>query len=126
MTGAAVATALPVISEAVSREATLYTSAQALANVGLKGQKYQADAIVDICIAAQRNGAQDLSLREIARRWELLYGRQIDVGTVSARVSNLIDANRLVRLEGTTRSCTISGKTVHPVSVPVTQVRLCA
>ena len=105
---------------------TRNTSAQALADVGLKGQKFQADAVLDICIAAQRNGAQDLSLREIARRWELLHGRQIDVGTVSARVSNLIAANRLVRLPGAMRACTISGKTVHPVSVPMKQERLCA
>lgn len=105
---------------------TRNTSAQALAEVGLKGQKFQADAVLDICIAAQRNGVKDLSLREIARRWEVMHGRQIDVGTVSARVSNLISSKRLVRVQGDQRPCTISGKTVSPVSVPLKQDRLCA
>lgn len=102
------------------------TSAQALAQVGLQGQKHQADAVLDICIAAHRNGVKDLSLREIAKRYEWIHSRSIDVGTVSARVSNLVAAKRLVRVEGSARACSISGKTVQPVSVPMAQERLCA
>ena len=103
---------------------TRVSSAQSLNQLGVRGQKLQADAVLDICIAAQRNGAKDMSLREIAKRWELVHGRQIDVGTVSARVSNLIDQRRLVRVAGDSRACTISGKTVQPVSVPMTQERM--
>ena len=67
---------------------------------------------------------KDLSLREIAKRYELIHSRTIDVGTVSARVSNLIAAKRLVRVEGSARACSISGKTVQPVSVPAQQARM--
>jgi len=98
---------------------TRITSAQGLASVGLSGQKNQADEVLDICTAAQRNGTKNLSLREIAKRWELLHGTRIDVGTVSARVSNLVSASRLVRVLADARPCTISGKTVQPVSVPM-------
>lgn len=103
---------------------TAGTSAQALAEVGLRGQKMQADAVLDIVIAAARHGAKDLSLREIAKRWELVHGRSIDVGTVSARVTNLVAQHRLVRVPGAARACSISGKTVQPVSVPVQQARM--
>lgn len=103
---------------------TLHTSAQALAEVGLRGQKMQADAVLDIVVAASRHGVKDLSLREIAKRWELVHGRSIDVGTVSARVTNLVAQHRLVRVPGDARACSISGKTVQPVSVPVQQARM--
>jgi len=104
--------------------ATRVTSAQSLDALGIRGQKQQADKVLDIVIAAQRNGAKDLSLREIAKRWELLHGTPIDVGTVSARVSNLISQHRLVRVEADARPCSISGKTVQPVCVPTQQARM--
>lgn len=110
---------LPQISNA-----TRITSAQALDSIGLRGQKQQADKVLDIVIAAQRNGIANLSLREIAKRWELVHGGSIDVGTVSARVSNLVAQHRLVRIESDARACLISGKTVQPVSVPARQARM--
>lgn len=104
--------------------ATRITSAQALNDVGLRGQKQQSDKVLDIVIAAQRSGAKDLSLREIAKRWELVHGVSIDVGTVSARVCNLISQHRLVRIESNARACSISGKTVQPVCAPEKQARM--
>lgn len=104
--------------------ATRITSAQALHGIGLRTQKQQADKVLDIVIAAQRNGAKDLSLREIAKRWELVHGVTIDVGTVSARVCNLIDQHRLVRIKENSRPCSVSGKTVQPVCAPEKQARM--
>lgn len=118
------ATLLDAATHQARSTATAYTSAAALNDLGLRGQKHQADAVLDIVVAAVRNGAKDLSLREIAKRWELAHGRQIDVGTVSARVTNLVDQHRLVRIKEDARACTISGKTVQPVTVPAQQARM--
>ena len=104
--------------------ATRITSAQVLGDIGLRNQKQQADKVLDIVVAAHRNGIKDLSLREIAKRWELVHGVSIDVGTVSARVCNLIAQRRLVRVEEDARACSVSGKTVQPVSAPVQQARM--
>lgn len=87
-------------------------------------RRQQADVVLDIVLAAVRNGAIDMSLREIAHTFTRVHGKPIDVGTVSARVTALVDAGRLVRLPGSTRPCSLSGKTVSPVTVPATQARL--
>lgn len=87
-------------------------------------RKQQGDVVLDIVVAAVRNGAIDMSLREIAQTFTKVHRKPIDVGTVSARVTALVDAGRLVRLPGSVRACSISGKTVSPVTVPATQVRL--
>lgn len=85
--------------------------------------KTEADKIHDICVAAQRHGARDLSGREIQRQYEMLYGKRIDSGTVSARVNALITAGRLKR-SSVARACSVSGRDIYPVLVPTTQVRL--
>lgn len=114
----------PTVNQISYSDATRGTSGQALQDLGMGVQKHQADRVLDIVIAAKRNGIKDLSLREIAERWHMVHGKPIDVGTVSARVTSLVAAKRLVRVIYDARPCTVSGKTVQPVSVPTTQARM--
>jgi hypothetical protein len=107
----------------LNRASTNQTSAQSLSNIGNAGIKSSADKVFDICLAAQRNGADDLSGKEIQARYELLHGKRIDSGTVSARVNDLVTAKRLERLTFS-RACTVSGRDIYPVRVPVSQVSL--
>jgi len=102
---------------------TLHASAQAFGTIGNAELKTSSDKLFDICLAAQRNGADDLSGREIQARYELLYGKRIDSGTVSARVNALVTAKRLVRLTFS-RPCSITQRDIYPVRVPATQARL--
>ena len=82
--------------------------------------------IRDICIAAQRNGCNDLTRKEIELRYNFLYGGHIGEGTVSSSVNGLVTAGRLV--EGPKRLCSVSksGIKVGTVYVPMKQVRLVA
>lgn len=101
------------------------TSAQALAAFGLKKMAKQQHEIFDVVLGAQRNGAADMSLTEIRDAYERLHARRIDLNRVSARVSNLVAAGRLVRRQNT-RPCTVSGQQIRPVFVPESQARLFA
>lgn len=101
------------------------TSAQSLAQVGMKNFALLTDKIEDICIGAQLNGALDLSGREIQARYEFLHGTRIDASTVSSRINSLVAAGRLVRA-GECRLCTVTGRNIHPVYVPLKQARLLA
>lgn len=100
-----------------------HASAAAFAQVGNMTIKTEADKIHDICVAAQRHGARDMSGREIQHQYELIYGKRIDSGTVSARVNALTLAGRLKR-SSVARACSITGRDIYPVLVPVTQTRL--
>lgn len=100
------------------------TSAQAFAALRLPDLKQLQDKIHDICIAAQRNGYDDLTRKEIQARYELQYGTRIEASTVSSRVNNLVTAQRLVK--GPDRVCTVTGNEVGTVLVPMKQARLVA
>lgn len=106
------------------RQRATDTSAQALDAMGLRRMAGQRRKIFDIVVAAQRRGVQDMSLREIQGRYECLEGRRIDVGTVSARVNNLVAAGWLQR-RSDIRPCGVTGHGVHPVYVLPQQERLC-
>lgn len=110
---------------APARRAATDTSAQALDAMGLRKMAGQRRVVFDIVLGAQRNGAQDVSLREIQQRYERLYGKRIDVSTVSARVHNLVAAGWLHR-RADIRACSVTGQGVHAVFVPPSQARLCA
>ena len=103
--------------------ATLDTSVSAfytMPNRAKQGQLNNICAVIMRC--AQRYGG-DMSLREIAREYEQTHKRTIDVSSVSARVNELIACHRLQRDQGT-RPCCVSGKSIHPVSIPPRQGRL--
>lgn len=102
---------------------THQTSAQAFSSLGNMVLKTEADKILDICVGAQRNGAHDMSGREIQQRYEFLYGRRIDSGTVSARVNALILAGRLNR-SSIARACSVTGRDIYPMLVLMAQTRL--
>lgn len=104
---------------------TLDTSAASFKALGFKKMAKQAQAIFDVVLACQRRGARDLSLTEIRDAYELTHGKRIDLNRVSARVSELVAAQRLTRRVDT-RPCAVSTKQVHPVFVPEKQARLCA
>ena len=104
---------------------TMDTSAQALNDLGLRKLKGELDKIYDIVLAAARHGISDMSGREIQARYEQLYSKRIDSGTVSARVKNLVDGGRLYRCI-MSRACRVTGKDIHPVRVVATQARLAA
>lgn len=101
----------------------LDTSAQALAALGYRKMAKQQQEIFDVVLAAQRNGARDMSLTEIRDTYERINGKRIDLNRVSARVSNLVAAKRLHRREDT-RPCSVSERPIHPVYVPESQARL--
>lgn len=100
------------------------TSRKSLGQISGCERKQQADVILDVVVAACRNGAQDMSLQEIAWAYERQHGKRIDVGTVSGRVTALVTAGRLVRLPSAQRQCSISKRHVAPVTVPLEQVRM--
>ncbi len=91
--------------------------------LGMGAIKGQLRDVLDIVIAAHRNGVPDLSGREIQARFRQTFpGRDIDTGTVSARVNSLIAAKLLERCPD--RLCTITSKTVGPVRPVAKQSRL--
>ena len=100
-----------------------YTSAASLQGMGLGNIKTLQDQVLDICWIAQRGGAKNLSLREIQKRYELKYSRRLDISSISGRVHNLVVANRLERLEQS-RECSVTGRQILPVCIPMTQARL--
>ena len=102
---------------------TAATSAQALQRIGNVKRKQLQDEIHDICIAMHRHGMEDISGKEIQAQYELIHGKRIEASTISSRVSNLIDAGRLVRVADA-RPCRVTGNNIHPVRVPATQARL--
>lgn len=101
------------------------SSRAALGAISMPSRKSNMDIIFELVQAACRNGAHDMSLREIAYTYEMQNGgKRIDVGTVSARVNALITAKRLVRLHDRSRPCTRSGVVIAPVTVPAQQDRM--
>lgn len=76
---------------------TLDAQVAALQGMGLIGLKTRADDIYLIVATACKNGADDLTGREIQALYERRYGRRIESGTISARVSELLAAQRILR-----------------------------
>jgi hypothetical protein len=115
-----------VVPPAVLDEVALPTKeaqCQALTNMGLIGLKTRADDVYLVIATACRAGVQDLTGREIQSLYERRYGRRIESGTISARVSELIAAHRVLR-RPVTRVCTVTGEMAAPVYVVMKQVRL--
>jgi hypothetical protein len=99
------------------------TAAAAREAFGWRRTAKQQAEIFDVVLGAQRNGTDNMSLTEIRDAYERRYGRRIDVARVSARVSDMVAAGRLVRIADT-RPCAVTGRLVHPVLVPAKQARL--
>lgn len=82
-------------------------------------------ALYDLVLGAQRNGAADMSMRELQAAYERLHGKRIDMSSVSSCCNGLVAAGRLAR-STPVRSCTVTGRDILPLSVPLTQARLLA
>lgn len=119
------APSVPSAPSAPAVASALDTSSDALKAFGLKKMGAQQQQIFEVVLHAQRNGAHDMSLTEIRDAYELRHGKRMESGRVSARVSELITARRLVRRLDT-RACAVTGQHVHPVFVPAQQARLVA
>ena len=104
---------------------TLDTSSESWRSVGLREMAAKQREMFDVVRRSRLAGQPDMSLTEIRDTFERLHGRRIDLNRVSSRVSELVSAGRLTRTPDT-RPCSITGRPVHPVSVPATQARLCA
>lgn len=102
---------------------TLDAQVAALQGMGLIGLKTRADDIYLIIATACKAGADDLTGREIQALYERRYGRRIESGTISARVSELLAAQRILR-RPQTRICTVTRKVAAPVYVVMKQTRM--
>lgn len=100
-----------------------HTKAQALRQLGNNIQKSQGDRVIDICIGAQKHGANDLTRKEIQSIWENQDSKRIEISTVARTVNGLVASKRLVVLSNP-RMCSVTGKTVEALQVPLAQTRL--
>lgn len=100
------------------------TSGMALRQISGYKRKSLADLIEAVVANAMRSGAKDMTMREVQQALVTKYARSVDMSSISGRVSELIEAKRMVRDKTVTRVCTVSGYTVHPLTVPPQQVRM--
>ena len=100
------------------------TSAVAFEALGNKGRQNMHTKIIDICIGAQKHGIPDLTASEIADRYHTAHGKKVKDGSMAGRISELVTAKRLERMDA--RICTSSASLARPVRVPMTQARLVA
>ena len=101
---------------------THHTSAQAKDALGNKGVARRDSEILNIVLAACRNGIADLSGKEIQQRYEYEHSKRIDASTISGCLTRLVSAKRLER--STPRNCVVTGFNIVPVRAVVQQTRL--
>ncbi len=111
------------------------TSIDAHNAIGLRGRKTANDQVFDVVADLCRRGVRDLTNREIGDAFNERYNRFVSDGWISARVTELVAAERLVRPEGITRKSSHKPypgedesrrKEVLVVTVPYKQARLLA
>ena len=106
--------------------ATISTADTSAASFDAERPRWQASkqkALFDLVLGAQRNGAKDLSMRELQAKYELVHGKRIDMSSISSCCNALVAAKRLVR-STEARECSITGRDILPLSVPALQARL--
>lgn len=86
--------------------------------------KSEADRCEALLAQAQRNGAADMSYRELREEYARVYGVEIFPHTVQARLNALEHAGRVVCDRENRRKCRITGVLVQVYSVPLKQVEL--
>lgn len=96
------------------RVSSLDTQSDSFRSIGAKKLARQQQDILNVVIGGCAPMVGDMSLVEIQVAFERAYGLRIDVGRVSARVSNMIAGGQLHRCADP-RPCTITGRMVHPV-----------
>lgn len=96
------------------RVSSLDTQSDSFRAIGAKKLARQQQDILDVVINGCAPMVGDMSLTEIQRAYERTYNTRIDVGRVSARVSNMIAGGQLHR-RAEPRPCMVTGRMVHPV-----------
>lgn len=114
--------AVPVVANADETSPGKVSSAQARDALGMRALGGQQREVLDIVLAAARNGVADLTGKEIQARYRQLTGKDIDAGTVSARLNSLLAGKLLERAPR--RQCTVSKLMVGPVRPVAQQARL--
>jgi hypothetical protein len=104
------------------KTAVLDTSIEAYREMPARQLGAQQTRIFEVIEDALRSGHADMSLQEIKAAYQAKFRTLIDLSTVSGRVNELVGV-RLERLE-TTRHCSVTGKTIHPVRIPQTLQRV--
>lgn len=97
-----------------ARVSSIDTQSDSFRAIGAKKLAKQQQDILDVVLRHCAPMVGDMSLVEIQRAYEATYGTRIDVGRVSARVSNMIAGGQLHR-RTETRACIYTGRQVHPV-----------
>lgn len=124
-------TSHPFIPAAISGYAspapgTTTTADTSAASFDIERPRWQASKqkqLFDIVLGAQRNGAADMSMRELQAAYERLHSKRIDMSSVSSCCNGLVTAGRLVRATGV-RACLVTGRDILPLSVPAKQAGL--
>lgn len=99
------------------------TSAGAYRAMAHGRKENQHQKVLDICIAAKRNGIDDLTASELVDRYLMVYGTRIKDGAMSGRISELVGMGLLEKLPA--RTCRSSGNRAKPVRPVAQQVGLC-
>lgn len=100
------------------------TSRESLGQISLPVRKSLSDQIESVVASACRAGARDMSMKEAQAALLRVYGRTVELSSISGRVNELVAAKRLVRDKLNTRPCTVTGQAIHPLSVPAEQARM--
>jgi len=100
------------------------TSRESLGQISLPARKSLSDQIESVIASACRSGAKDMSMKEAQAALARVYGRTVELSSISARVNELVAAKRLVRDKLNTRPCTVTGQAIHPLSVVAEQERM--
>jgi hypothetical protein len=89
------------------------SSIRAYRDLPVQTLKTQSDRICMLVDCHWNLWKEALSLNEIKRLHKSMFG-DIELSTIAARVNGLVAAKRLERLE-TTRKCSISRISIHPI-----------
>ena len=102
---------------------TADTSAASYARMAPKTLARRQSEVLDVVVSLQRDGAADVSRREIQVEYELVHGKRIDMSSVASTVHALVSAGRLVSVTKL-RECRITGRDICPVYAPLQQASL--
>ena len=102
---------------------TADTSRESYSRIAPKVLARRQRDVLDIVLGLQRNGAVNVSRREIQASYERVHGKRIDMSSVASSVHALLAAGRLYSAPKA-RECSITGKTICPVAVVASQAGL--
>ena len=92
--------------------------------LALSEAKAQADRIESLLASTQRSGGDGLTVREVCREYERVYGDVLFPNHAEARLSNLEAAGRVLVDRLNPRACSVTGVKVKVCRVPLQQVPL--